>query len=239
MTTAQQTLKAIVFDLDGTIVDTESTCIAIVKECFERWGLGLAPFDARFIIGRRFEDSFAYLRTKYKIPFSDKRAKDEIFSAYESALKTSLVQAPGIIETLMDFTGKFQISLVSGSRRREIEIILNQMGILSQFDFYLGAEDYARGKPAPDGYIDAISRMGVEPHETLIFEDSEAGITSALDSGAWVSAVTWTETADGDPSRAHFSINDFIGVDSVAIIERVALLGPIPRPRSPGFSGKV
>jgi beta-phosphoglucomutase-like phosphatase (HAD superfamily) len=86
---------------------------------------------------------------------------------------------------------------------------MSTIGILDCFQFFLGAEDYARSKPSPEGYQAAFVRLGVQPHEVLIFEDSEAGITSALAAGARVIAVTGAGHSGRLAEKAHAQIRDF------------------------------
>ncbi|RZA10740.1 MAG: HAD family phosphatase, partial [Proteobacteria bacterium] len=87
----------------------------------------------------------------------------------------------------------------------------------------LGAEDYPQSKPAPDGYLKALSLMKATAEETLVFEDSEAGISSGLSAGLWVAAVTSTNHLKVDQTRAHVLMTDWQGVDS-SWVERLELV---------------
>ena len=82
------------------------------------------------------------------------------------------------------------VAIVSGSSRAEIKEALVELGFESQLAFYMGAEDYPEGKPAPDGYLKAARRLNVEPKDCLVFEDSEAGIASARNAGMRVVATS-------------------------------------------------
>jgi beta-phosphoglucomutase-like phosphatase (HAD superfamily) len=103
---------------------------------------------------------------------------------------------------------------VSGSAREEIQYALKKLGIHQHFQFILGAEDYVRSKPEPDGYIEAMGALGLEPSKVLVFEDSQAGIRSARSAGTWVAAVTSTNYTGQDQSEAHLKIKDFVGINA-------------------------
>ena len=89
--------------------------------------------------------------------------------------------------------------IVSGSSRAEIESLLPRLDPGQSLLFHLGAEDYERGKPAPDGYLKATKRLGVEPSRCLVLEDSEAGIESARRAGIRV----WATRAANAPEGTH------------------------------------
>ncbi|MGZ3687945.1 MAG: HAD family hydrolase, partial [Bdellovibrionota bacterium] len=110
--------------------------------------------------------------------------------------------------------------LVSGSHRSEILWALDKLQIRSHFQVILGAEDYPRSKPAPDGYEKALKTLAVKPNRSLVFEDSTAGIRSARDAGTWVVAITGTNHFKQDTSEAHHWIPDLreVNVDWISKI---------------------
>jgi HAD superfamily hydrolase (TIGR01509 family) len=132
---------------------------------------------------------------------------------YASELKRDLPVVKGSVAAVRALSDAFPLALVSGSHRREIQFALSSLGILDCFRFYLGAEDYPRSKPAPDGYLLAIERLAVDARATLIFEDSEPGIASALASGGKVVAITGTNHFSQKNDHAHHHVVDLTGVD--------------------------
>jgi beta-phosphoglucomutase-like phosphatase (HAD superfamily) len=110
------------------------------------------------------------------------------------------------------------MAIVSGSSRAEIAEALDQLGFADRLNFWLGAEDYPRGKPAPDGYLHAAERLVVAPARTLVVEDSHAGIASALAAGMRVIATAAANPPSGtaghqDQSRAHLRLPNLRGID--------------------------
>jgi HAD superfamily hydrolase (TIGR01509 family) len=204
--------SAILFDLDGTIIDTEANAAETVQQCFKNWGIAVDAADARFVTGRTWESAIDYLVQRYRLPVSRDQALAEILREYRISIEKNLGVVPGCVEAIRSLSSRYPLALVSGSRRADIEWSLTKLGVIQDFRFILGSEDYPRSKPAPDGYLKAIEILGVAATKTLIFEDSEAGIASGLAAGATVVAVTCTNHFQQDTSPAHHQILDLTQV---------------------------
>lgn len=213
---ASRPIQAIFFDLDGTLVDTEPLGQKILQEIFMELGKPLLPDQARYLVGRTWrqgleglfgKEQFASL--KDRMIEVDARIRDR----YRVHLKNNLPVVNGSAEAVRQFASVHPLALVSGSRRSEIQYILEEMQILDCFQFFLGEEDYPESKPSPSGYLMAMKKMNVEPSQVLTFEDSQPGILAARRSGAWVVAITSTNHYGADQSMAHEKIQDFRGVD--------------------------
>ncbi|MBC7693309.1 MAG: HAD family phosphatase [Methylotenera sp.] len=201
-------LRTILFDMDGTIIDTEPAAAKAIQDCFARWNIQIDLEDARFITGRTWAIAFDFLFKKYPIPVSAEVASEMMMAQYRETLDRELAIVPGSIEAVKDLSQHFQMALVSGSGRQEILWAMKKVGLMDCFKFILGAEDYSRSKPAPDGYLKAMKLLNAEPAETLIFEDSEAGIASACAAGVFVVAISSTNHFGHDTSRASLQIPD-------------------------------
>ena len=92
-----------------------------------------------------------------------------------------------IVRRIEEHQGKLPFAIVSGSPRHSIETTLQHLGLRDRFALLVGAEDYTHGKPHPEPFLTAAERIGVAPEKCLVFEDAEAGITSAQAAGMqWV-----------------------------------------------------
>lgn len=205
-------IKAIIFDLDGTIVDTEAVAFAAIIKCARGWGITVAQADAEVIAGKKWEIAFDLLCKKYQFPLPRPQVERAILDEYHSGLQSDLKVVPGVLEAIERLAGHYKLALVSGSFRRDIEFVLKTLGVFEKFQFVLGAEDYPESKPSPDGFAKAIKLLSVDPHACVVFEDSFPGIRSAVTAGAHVVAVTSTNHFAQHQGEAHFYIKNFFDV---------------------------
>lgn len=199
--------------MDGTLVDTELAAAKAVEECFLRWNYQISAQDVGFVSGRTWGKAFDYLFEKYPPPGERESATEEVLETYRAKIETDLIEVAGVRECIRDLAKEYPLALVSGSYRREILSILDRLGIRDCFQVVLGAEDYPASKPAPDGYLKAMEILGAEAATTLVFEDSTAGVASALSAGMQVCVITSTNHHDADTRGAHYFIPDLSGVN--------------------------
>ncbi len=204
--------EAIIFDLDGTIIDTEPAASQALRECFQEWNLVITMEDANSVTGRTWGVTFEELFPKYPVPIDKKLAEQVILDRYHAILQNNLPVVPGAVEAIEHLYEHFPLALVSGSLNHQIVWALDHLEIRDRFKLILGGDEYPRSKPAPDGYIQAMRELDVDPKRTLIFEDSTAGVASGLASGAWVVAVTGTHTFPHQIEKAHAKIPHFQGI---------------------------
>lgn len=206
-------IKAVLFDLDGTLIDTEPQASQVLTQTFQEWNVSLTSKDAHFITGRTWKVAFEYLFKTYAPPLPHDEAADLIMKRYQNAIQTHLVVVPGAIEAVQALAKEFPLALVSGSRREEIEIALTRLKLKSHFQFFYGAEDYPMSKPDPSGYLKALQTLGgLKGADALVFEDSTAGITAARAAGLWTIAVTSTNHFDQNHTNAHHHVHDLSGI---------------------------
>ena len=202
----------VIFDLDGTIVDSEPAALKALRACFERWQIEVEDEDFHFLTGRTVEVTLERFQEKYGFSMDLGKASREIQECYDETLKKGLIPVKGVVSAIQSFAKELPLGLVSGSYRSQITRVLESFEVLSHFQVILGAEDYPRSKPAPDGYLKASEMFGASPDRILVFEDSSAGIESALSAGMKVVAVSCTNSTGQDQTRAHHCIQDFEGV---------------------------
>lgn len=206
---------AILFDLDGTLIDSESVAVLAVLECMHAYGVQVDKSDAEVLTGRKWSFAFDFIFKKYATELAAKpRAKieNEIIALYHERLKTDFKTIPGAVEWVKTLVPHLRLAVVSGSSRGEITWALEKMGILSFFERIFGSEDYRESKPSPEGYLKALKELKLDPARTLIFEDSTAGITSALGANVTVVAITAANHTKQDQSHARDHIRDYTGL---------------------------
>ncbi len=210
----------LLFDLDGTLVDTEPMAIEVIRRYFERHHKRIAPKDLEFVIGRPWSTGVQYLLALYPIGKSVGSVESEVLAEYRTALSAGIPTVPGSVDAVVSLSKHFQLGVVSGSRRQDVETILSGVRLRQCFSQIFGFEDYREGKPSPVPYLEALRLFNVNPSEVLVFEDSVSGIQSAITAGLAVVVVgTGKETVERPATP--WTIPDFIGIDAAWIRARL------------------
>jgi HAD superfamily hydrolase (TIGR01509 family) len=207
-------IEAILFDLDGTIVDSELAAIQALLDCTKQWGVPLTREDASTVAGKKWEVAFDLLYRKHPIPLPMEEASTQVIRRFQEIFRQQPTVVPGVVDAIHDFSRHFDLALVSGSHRADVLWALQKLKVDHLFQAILGAEDYPGSKPSPDGYAKALGLLGVRGSNALVFEDSEAGILSAEAAGIRAVAITSTNHFGHDQSRAHAQIPHFEGINA-------------------------
>ncbi len=214
-------------DLDGTLVDSESVHAEAIARYMYARGVELDECERAFVIGHAWQEIYAELRVAERLG-DDLAALQAGTDEARSRMREEgiglrvLDGARELVTTLVDLA--IPTAIVSGSCRAEIADALELLGIEEHLRMYLGAEDYPRGKPAPDGYLAAAGQLAVAPDRCLVFEDSEAGIASGLAAGMRVVATAAANRPSGTPGhqdqrRAHRVVPGLSGIDRAFLYE--------------------
>ena len=178
--------RAYLFDCDGTIVDSMPLHYIAWKKALGEWN---CHFEEELFYawgGRPVKEIIAALNEMQGLQMpvdALAKRKEELYFELEDELKA----IPEVIEHIEAKHGHIPLAVVSGSRRTSVMHSLSALGLVGKFDVLVCAEDYARGKPAPDCFLTAAERLGVEPKDCLVFEDTEMGIEAATAAGmSWV-----------------------------------------------------
>jgi len=207
-------VKAIIFDLDGVIIDSEDVHFEAFGETIaDELGLALTGEEYQeFFAGRVDEEAFAnYLKAKglngdpHKL--SEEKAKN-----YLRTFPDRVRPYMGVISVISRLMGKIKLALVSSSNKKEVELALDSLGLEGVFEVVLSDEDLKgkKGKPAPDCYLLAAKKLSVKPGECLVIEDSPVGVEAGKAAGTKVLAITHTH------SRSELKEADLV-VDELSI----------------------
>ena len=186
---------AIMFDLDGVIIDTEPLHERTKRMAFDQYGV-TAPEDfyAQFI-GRSDKDMVKGVVEQFapSLEWRDVLArKHELFNEMEGEIEL----IPGAAEFIAAARKCFdKLALVTSATRRNQQYALRRFELESSFDVIVTAEDIVRTKPDPEPYLTAVSRLGVPAETCLVIEDSTHGVASANAAGCAVVAITTSFTA--------------------------------------------
>jgi HAD superfamily hydrolase (TIGR01509 family) len=198
-------MRAIIFDFDGVIADTEPLHCAALQKVLAGIGITLTE-SAYYADYLGFDDRgcfIAALRAHQRpvTPVQIKSLMEQKAFAYLSAVKQRLVIFPGVRELVREAADRYPLAVASGALRQEIDLILEEAGIRKAFAHITSAEDVARGKPAPDPFLHALEGLNrlnpqipLQATDCLVIEDSLPGIRSGRSAGMKVLAVANTHT---------------------------------------------
>lgn len=183
--------KAVIFDIDGLLVDTETVAAKVATEVCASIGIELTIHEQQQIVGvtaaKFFGDLFTQ-RSETKHNLSEIILK--FHNAYEQKLPNSLKAFEGAKSVPESLKSKgLLLAVVSGSTKKQVEMILNFLGIENLFDVIVTAEDVTESKPSPAGYLLAAEKLGVDPMSCVVLEDATVGVKAAKDAGMKVIGV--------------------------------------------------
>ena len=204
-------MRALLIDMDGTLVETETRWWQAEIDVMEKHGSTWDVDDQNQAIGGPLQAVADYMAAKAK---SDaKQMHQEIVDAmYESFTKNPPELQPGWIEILTEAKkAHLKIALVTASNRYLAETLLKSSKLEHYFDFVVTSDDLPRTKPHPDPYLHAAKHFGLDVLECLVFEDSNTGVTSSLSAG--MPTIALPDRVLLDARRGMRIFNGLKGVD--------------------------
>lgn len=202
-----ETIQAVVFDLDGLMLNTEDIFDLAGKELMRRRGKVMSEECHHAMLGRRPAEAFAELRRLMDIEEPIELLMTETREIFESLIDEHLAPMPGLFELLDEVDSRgLPRGVATSSPQEYMRNMLQRYGLFDGFRMHLAAEDVEHGKPHPEIYLRAAERLGVPASAMLVLEDSETGSRSAEAAGAVVVAV---------PNR-HTQVQDFSMATHVA-----------------------
>ena len=180
---------AVIFDLDGVLVDSEQRWNgakeALVRETGGRW-LEEAPTR---MMGMSSPEWSVYLRDDLGVAMEAAEINREVVRRMEEGYREELPLLPGAAQAVRALAGRWPLGLASSANREVIDLVLELAGFGDAFRVTVSSEEVERGKPAPDVYLAAARGLGVEPARCVAIEDSSSGLRAAAAAGMTVIAV--------------------------------------------------
>ena len=208
------TIKALVFDFDGLILDTEEPEFLAWQAVYQSYGTQLEVDEWLACVGTSPDvfDPIQNLQTRASVPIDIRRVQTERKKYFKQFMQ-ALIPLPGVMDYLVDAKRLgLNLAIASSSPAQWVNYYLQQLNIKSSFDSICVAEDVANVKPDPALYNCAIQRLGVKPCETVAFEDSLNGLLAAKGAGLYCVAVPNGITRNLDFSLADRVLNSLADV---------------------------
>jgi HAD superfamily hydrolase (TIGR01509 family) len=182
-------IDAVVFDLDGVIIDSEAIWDE-VRERYVRERGGRYDAEAqRAMMGMSSTEWSRYIHDELGVDLPPEQINADVVALMEARYREHLPLVAGAREAVALMAESFPLGLASSSNRPLIDAVLDQAGLAALFAATVSSEEVPRGKPAPDVYLEAARRLAVEPKRCVAIEDSHAGIGSAKAAGMRVVAI--------------------------------------------------
>lgn len=184
-------MQAVIFDLDGLLADTEVVSLQVYQELLAFFDI---PFTketyAKDYSGHREEENVQRFLDTYDLPWDFEETLHKVYEIERTILEQGVALKKGAKNLLTYLQNEgLPIVLATSSIEDRARMILEENGILSVLDQFVFAKDVARSKPNPDIFLEACNRLGKNPCDCLVLEDSEAGIEAASRAGIPVICV--------------------------------------------------
>ncbi|TAL15019.1 HAD family phosphatase [Patescibacteria group bacterium] len=205
-------MQAVIFDMDGVIVDTEPLTDEHHKQYLQELGADLdaKPFEPQR--GMNSRGTWEVFKTMYGLEHDIDFLIESGRERYMEHLKTldELPIIDGVSELIhqLHATG-YRIGLASSSNPKRIKLFLNQLGLTDFFEVTVSGDDVKHGKPAPDCYLLAAKKLGVNPEDCVVIEDATFGVRAAKSAGMKCLGFAGLPHNDQDLSEADLIITDF------------------------------
>jgi beta-phosphoglucomutase len=184
--------QAIIFDMDGVLIDSEELHAHAKRTAFRQAGITLTDSDLRDYVGRSDAVMIEEVGTRWQLN-ADRRAaifreKARIYEQEEKKLKI----VPGSIEFVRWTAQHYKLALATSATTRNRVAALDLLGIADSFEVIVDLSDVSEPKPSPEIYLTAVSLLALAPSQCMVVEDALTGVLSAKRAGCVVSALTRT-----------------------------------------------
>lgn len=217
-------MRAVVFDMDGLMVDSEKIYWAVGRGLAREFGREISEQTLGRMMGRAPLESMTVFARELEI----ERPPSELLEIREARVleqfRSGVDPMPGLMDAILALHAKYRLAIATGARREMVDAVLARLNVLRYFSVVQTSDDVTHGKPDPEIYLKAIARLEVRPEETVVLEDSWNGALAGKRAGAYVIAVPSVHTRQQD-----FSFADYVAADLIDAVARIRAIDPEPR----------
>jgi HAD superfamily hydrolase (TIGR01509 family) len=220
MNSNSNSIKAILFDLDGLLVDTETVHFRAYQEVLGGYGVNLTDemFKLSWLSGNRYGTPYYLKKAGVTDPKKIAAARAEKAELYRELAPGEIKLLPGV-ETFLKAAqaAGVKLGVATGGYQREYSFTLEYFGLEKYFQTVVGGNEVPNNKPAPDVYLQAAKDLGSPPEETVVFENSDIGMQAGLAAQmkTYVIPSRWTDHQDFSEATAQFKSFDELNLEDL------------------------
>jgi HAD superfamily hydrolase (TIGR01509 family) len=199
-------IEAVVFDLDGVLLDSEQVWDEAREQLAQERGGRWHPQAQRDMMGMSSTEWSRYMHERIGLPEPPEEINREVVERLAAIYREHLPAIAGAGEAVQRVAARWPLGLASSSNRELIDLALELLGVKELFAATVSSEEVARGKPAPDVYLEVARRLGVDPTRAAAVEDSHNGILAAKAAGMRVLAIPNRHFPPGEEALAHAAV---------------------------------
>jgi beta-phosphoglucomutase family hydrolase len=207
-------IRAVLFDMDGVIAETEHVHVEAEKQTMLKYGVQITEDELHRYTGTTAKQMFMELIAKYKLDTTFEKIFNEKEEIMFRLLEMDTQPVKGVIELLCKLKEKHvKLAVASSSHRRLVQYVLRKLEITELFDSIISAEDVTHGKPDPEIFLMSAKRLNVSPAECLVIEDAKLGVEAAKEAGMKCLGYRNPHSGNQDLSKADIVTDDFSSLD--------------------------
>lgn len=211
----KKSIKAVIFDLDGIIIDSEPWQKMAFDETMKPYNIHFNEDQFASLIGIRSIDNFKDIKKKYDIPLSAEELTEIKNTNYEKILKQEIKPRLNFMDLLSYLEPKYTLSLASSSRKQDVYNSVNLLNLKKYFQVILTGDHVKKGKPDPEIFIKTAEKLHINPETCAVIEDSHNGINAAKKAHMLAIAVPTKYTKTHDFSQADYIFEDLIEIKTI------------------------
>lgn len=204
-------LKAVIFDMDGVLIDSEPFHLVVNEKIFANLGIVLSEGEYQRFIGTTHKDMWSTIKKKYGLPLSVTELVNMQVGGNINYIKNEKIEAiEGAVSLLYELKkANIKIGIASSSPTEVIELVINKLDISDYFSAIVGGEKIEKGKPAPDIFLEAAKLLNTKPENCVVIEDSENGVKAAKVAGMKCVGFRNPNTGNQDLKKADLIVDNY------------------------------
>lgn len=215
-------IKAVLFDMNGIIIDDEHIHELAFHETVKPFDIQLSHQDyLDCCAGKTDRAGYESIATTFNKQLPVDSLLQQKSQTYLKLFPANKKDYPGVIELIHILSRKYLLSVTSSSSRAEVDLITKEFGMDKALNITISADDVKKGKPDPEPYLITCEKLGINPHEAVVIEDSQSGVASAKAAGCFCIGVTTTHSVE-DLQQSDLIVDSFAKI-TPEIIENLTI----------------